>query len=76
MKMIDRIKLTAKFSGAKLTLTFNPLQWKLVPKVSIKNPYADEVFFVGDYFRNIEVSFLCLNFSAWIDTGSEDDLLA
>jgi hypothetical protein len=76
MRAIDRIKLTTKLSGAKLTLTFNPLQWKLLPSVKSQRAYADELFLVGDYFRMVELSFLGITFCAWVDTGSVDDLLA
>lgn len=76
MNIVERIKLTAKLSGAKLVITANPLQWSFVPSIKTKSPYADELFVVGDYFKMIEITFLCVGICAWIDTGSEDDLLA
>jgi len=71
---LQRILLTIKLSGARLVIYFNPFQWKFVPKIQTEK-YADEMWLVGDFYRMIEFHFLFLYVCAWIDTGSEDDLL-
>lgn len=74
MSKLERFLLTAKLSGVKLVVHFNPLQWKIVPKIETQR-YADDMWLVGDFYRMIEFHFLFLYICAWIDTGSEDDLL-
>lgn len=74
MSKLQRILLTLKLSGVKLVIYFNPVQWKLVPKLKTE-VYADELWLVGDFYRMVEFHFLFLYVCAWIDTGSEDDLL-
>jgi hypothetical protein len=75
MTIVERIKLTARLSGARLVVVFNPLHWKLVPKVNTHNTYADDLWLVGDFYKMYEVIFLCFNLSIWIDTGSDDDIM-
>lgn len=75
MSKLQRILLTLKLSGARLAIYFNPVQWKFVPSVKTEGAYADEMWLVGDFYRMIEFHFLFLYVCAWIDTGSEDDLL-
>jgi hypothetical protein len=75
MSIVDRIKLTARLSGARLVVVLNPLHWRLVPKLNTRNTYADELWLVGDFYRMYELIFLCFNFCVWIDTGSEDELM-
>lgn len=76
MSKLQRILLTAKLSGVRLAIYFNPFHWKFVPKIQTeKDAYADEMWLVGDFYKMIEFHFLFLYVCAWIDTGSKDDLL-
>lgn len=55
-----------KFSGASLSITFNPMHWRLVPDASnyTSKEWPDAKLFEGS------VSWLFLTVRVWIDDGS------
>ena len=54
-----------RYSGASVTITLNPLHWKLVPTL-----YKEYDGWLGPNERTWRMAWLMLGLRVWIDNGS------